>query len=115
MPELDLLQRYAARRDAEAFAQIVRDYQRLVFAPCRRRLHQSADLDDAVQETFLRLAQNAAQLRTNLGGWLHTCALNVATDLNRRQSTRQRHESAAARPDTASTDQQQLAELREQV
>ena len=91
MTPADLLGRYAARRDAEAFAEIVRLHQRMVFATCRRNLHDPSDLDDAVQETFLRLAQKAGELKSNLAGWLYRCAANVATDINRRRASRQKH------------------------
>src|SRR5262249_8945680 len=87
---------YAATLDPESFAQLVEQYQRLVFATCRRKLHDPADLDDAVQETFLKLAQKAGELKSNVGGWLHRCAVNVAIDINRRRSRQQRYESEAA-------------------
>src|SRR5580658_3014345 len=70
MTQANSFARYAATRDSEAFAEIVTRYQRLVFATCRRKLRNPADVDDAVQETFLRLAQRAAELHTNPGGWL---------------------------------------------
>src|SRR5690606_14744328 len=112
----ELLQQYARTRDAEAFAQLVERYQSLVFATCRRRLHTTADLDDAVQETFLRLATKSAEIRANLGAWLHTCAVNVATDLNRRRATTHRHERAVARPElTTDEAQRTLAELRDHL
>src|SRR5437588_3633303 len=76
MTQANLLQAYATHRDAESFAQIVRQYQRFIFATCRRRLQNADDVDDAVQETFLRLAQKAGELHSNIGGWLHTCAVN---------------------------------------
>ena len=114
--DVNLLQRYASGRDTEAFALLVRQYQRFVFATCRRRLQSTADVEDAVQETFLRLAQNAGRINSNVGGWLHRCAMNTATDLNRRRTTRTRHESAAAIPSDAASDaQRELAELRQQV
>lgn len=67
MTDTTLAQSYAATRDPEAFAALVTAYQQMVYSTCRRRLHNAGDLDDAVQETFLRLAQNAGTLRTNLG------------------------------------------------
>ena len=63
MTETTLLANYAMRRDAEAFAQLVTRYQRLIFATCRRVLHEPQDVDDAVQETFLRLAFTNVPLR----------------------------------------------------
>jgi RNA polymerase sigma factor (sigma-70 family) len=117
MTQADLLSAYATRRDPEAFAQIVSQYQRFIFATCRRRLQSAEDIDDAVQETFLRLAQKAGELHTNIGGWLHTCAVNVTIDLNRRRLSRQRHESATAAPPSkpADNEQQELTELREHL
>lgn len=117
MTQTNPLSAYAATRDAEAFAQIVEQYQRLVFATCRRKLHDPADLDDAVQETFLKLAQKAGELKTNVGGWLHRCAVNVSIDINRRRSRQRKHDSAAAdmRPEIAGDPQRMLADLREQL
>src|SRR5262245_403127 len=117
MSQADPVTTYATTRDAEAFAQLVNEYQRLVFATCRRKLHDQADVDDAVQETFLKLAQRAGELRSNVGGWLHRCAVNVAIDINRRRQRRAKYESqAAARPNRGSDDpQQMLTDLREQI
>jgi RNA polymerase sigma factor (sigma-70 family) len=114
--DVDLLSQYTRSRDAEAFAQIVERYQRLVFATCRRVLRDPNNLDDATQETFLRLAKNVEAKRINLGAWLHCCARNVAIDFNRRQATRFRHEFTAAHSvQTMDHSQQELAELREHL
>jgi RNA polymerase sigma factor (sigma-70 family) len=115
MTEAQLLNAYATHRDAEAFAEIVRRYQQLIFATCRRTLHHPDDTDDAVQETFLKLAQKAGDLRTNLGGWLHACAVHVCIDNNRRRDVRTRHESSAQPAPIATEPQIQLAELREHL
>jgi RNA polymerase sigma factor (sigma-70 family) len=116
MTQSDLIARYATNKDADAFAQIVEQYQQLVFATCQRVLHNRADVDDAVQETFLRLAQKASTLRSNLGGWLYTCATHIAADMNRRRRTRSRHESALDPKPVCETDSQRtLAELREHL
>ena len=95
--QVNLLHEYATRRDAEAFAKIVEQYQRLIFSTCRRKLHNSQDVDDAVQETFLRLAHKAGELHSNIGGWLHRCAVNVSVDMNRRRQARQRIRSMQRR------------------
>lgn len=107
---------YAIHKDAEAFAQTVSQYQRFVLATCRRQLRNPADVDDAVQETFLRLAQRAAELQTNIGAWLHTCAINISIDMNRRRAARHRHEaSTAAIPKPDADAQRTLTELREHL
>lgn len=117
MRTTELLARYASRHDAEAFAELVREYKSMVLATCRRRLRSTADVDDAVQETFLKLARGAGTIRVNVAAWLHRCAVNVSMDLNRRAETRTRHESAAAiAPTDGRTDaQRELAALREQL
>ena len=117
MSQVDLLNEYATRRDAEAFAKLVDQYQRLIFSTCRRKLHNSQDVDDAVQETFLRLAHKAGELHSNIGGWLHRCAVNVSVDMNRRRSARQKYEHAAAAQSPVGLEnvQVELAELREHL
>lgn len=115
MNSVHSIERYAKHRDAEAFSEIVRDYQSMVLATCRRQVHVPGDVDDAVQETFLKLAKNAGSLRSNVAAWLHRCATNIAHDLNRRAATRQRHESSAATSERSTDAQRELAELREHL
>src|ERR1700710_3153864 len=98
MTESELLDRYARFQDAEAFTLLVERYQRLILSTCRRRLHHSTDVDDAVQETFLRMAKAAGSVKSNLGAWLHRCAMNVSADLNRRGKTRLKYELQATPP-----------------
>jgi RNA polymerase sigma-70 factor (ECF subfamily) len=115
MTEFELLDRYAQYRDAEAFALLAERYQRLVLSTCRRRLHHAADVDDAVQETFLRMARGAGSLRSNVGAWLQRCAANVSADLNRRAQTRTRHESQVVPAEPGNDTRNELAELREHL
>ncbi|HEY1683578.1 MAG TPA: sigma-70 family RNA polymerase sigma factor [Tepidisphaeraceae bacterium] len=116
MSDAKLLHRYSLQRDAEAFAQIVEQYQRLVFSTCRRVLRDPNNIADATQETFLRLARTASAKQIHLGAWLHRCAMNVAIDFNRRQQTRRRHETAAARSEKSmDASQHELTELREHL
>jgi RNA polymerase sigma-70 factor, ECF subfamily len=74
-----------ARRDGEreaAFRELVGRYQRRVFAVCWRVLGSTSDAEDATQETFVRLARNAASFRgeAKLSTWLYRVAHNVCTD-----------------------------------
>ena len=96
MTDTLLTKTYAATRSPEAFASLVTHYQRMVFATCRRKLHHAADLEDAVQETFLRLAQNAHAVQNKVGAWLHRCAFNVSLDMNGRRTGGRRHEADVA-------------------
>lgn len=93
MTDIDALRRYADRGDPKAFEHLVRQYQAMVLAICRRRLSNPDDVDDAVQETFVKLAKNARRIRSNVAAWLHRCALNTALDLVRKNTIRRKHEA----------------------
>jgi RNA polymerase sigma factor (sigma-70 family) len=62
--------------DPTAWEEIVRRYSKLVSTTVRSFRLQDADALDAVQMTWLRLAENArqVQLPERLGGWLATTA-----------------------------------------
>src|SRR5207248_10726335 len=57
--DAELLGRYASRRDAEAFAELVARHGPAVLGACRRVLGPSADADDAFQAVFVGLARRA--------------------------------------------------------
>jgi len=69
----DLLLR-ARGGDPAAWEEIVRRYGRLVLAKARSFRLQEADVLDAVQMTWLRLAENCHRIQfpEHLGGWLAT-------------------------------------------
>lgn len=71
----NLLQRIAAK-DPTAWEEILRRYGKLVSATVRSFRLQEADALDAVQMTWLRLAENAHRVKypERLGGWLATTA-----------------------------------------
>jgi RNA polymerase sigma factor (sigma-70 family) len=56
----------------------------LVYAVCSRVLRQPTDIDDAVQETFIKFTRSADRIRTNLDAWLHACARTTALDIAKR-------------------------------
>jgi len=66
----------AARRDPSAWAEIIRRYNGVVWARVRSFRLQHADAGDAVQMTWLRLAENCGRVQhpDRLGGWLATTA-----------------------------------------
>jgi RNA polymerase sigma factor (sigma-70 family) len=80
LPPGELLSRYAARRDPEAFAGLVHQFGPLVLGTCRRVLGSSDDADDAFQAVFLALARQAGSFRDPqaLPAWLHRVSLRVA-------------------------------------
>ncbi|AWM36334.1 ECF RNA polymerase sigma factor SigE [Gemmata obscuriglobus] len=85
-PPAELLARYAAGRDPDAFAALVRQFGPLVLGTCRRVLGQSPDADDAFQTVFLALARRAGSFRdpATLPAWLHRVALRTARQVRPR-------------------------------
>ena len=77
MGDVEALLRYAERADADAFCLLVSRYQGLVFSACRRVLGNAGEAEDAVQETFIKLARQAGSIRTNPASWIFSCALNT--------------------------------------
>lgn len=82
------LLRLAGQGDAAAWKEIVRQYGGVVFAAVRSFRLQEADVLDAVQMTWLRLAENAHRVRDpqRLGGWLTTTARREAMRILRHQT-----------------------------
>ena len=95
------LRRYASDRDPQAFRQLVQSHHAMVVATCRRILLHEQDVEDAVQETFLKLARNAEKIRENPTAWLHGCATSTSVDLIRRETRRRARERTAAVPEVA--------------
>ncbi|MGA3067643.1 MAG: sigma-70 family RNA polymerase sigma factor [Tepidisphaeraceae bacterium] len=89
---LDLLRRWAATGDAEAFARIVHQYAGCVYATCLRVLGDSARAQDVSQETFFRLMRRPGDVTVNLGGWLHRTATHLSLDALRSENSRHRRE-----------------------
>lgn len=73
-PDVAELLEGVVRRDPSAWAEIMRRYGRLVLARARSFRLQEADVADAVQITWLRLAESCHTVRypERLGGWLVT-------------------------------------------
>jgi RNA polymerase sigma factor (sigma-70 family) len=78
-----LLREYVARRDAGAFAAIMRRHGGMVFGVCQRILWREQDAEDAFQATFLVLMRKAASLSRPklLGNWLYGVAYRVASKI----------------------------------
>ena len=79
------------RGDREAaFAELVRRYDRRVFAICLRQLGSRADAEDAAQDTFVHLARKAHQFRgdSRWSTFVYRVAVNACRDLQRREGRR---------------------------
>ena len=93
---LELLSTYARTRDAQAFAAIVKRHQNLVYSVCLREYSDPHRAEEAAQECFVKLAQQAANVRTSLSGWLHRCATRVCLQSIRSERARKRREETYA-------------------
>ncbi len=83
LTDRQLLERFAARRDASseaAFEVLVLRHGPMVLRVCRNVLRDRADADDAFQATFLVLVRRSDSIRQldSVGGWLYGVACRVA-------------------------------------
>lgn len=76
------------RGDSAAWEEVIRRYRNIVFATLRSFRLQEADVLDAVQMTWLRLAENVHQVQhpERLAGWLSTTARREALQILRQQA-----------------------------
>jgi RNA polymerase sigma-70 factor (ECF subfamily) len=80
--------------DAEAFGEIVRRWERRIFALTYGMLGREEDARDATQETFLAAFRNLRGFRgeAKVSSWLHRIAVNQC--LTRQRRAKVRNESA---------------------
>jgi len=94
-----LLRRFAARRDEDAFAELVGRHLGLVYHAALRQTGGVTQLaEDAAQATFSLLAAKAAKLAEHpeLAGWLYTTACHKARELRRGEQRRRQREHTAS-------------------
>ncbi|MFN0140507.1 MAG: RNA polymerase sigma factor [Pyrinomonadaceae bacterium] len=80
----------AVSDDREAFGEIVRRWERKIFALCFGMLGREDDARDAAQEAFIAAYRNLANFRgeAKVSSWLHRIAVNQCLTTKRRQKTR---------------------------
>jgi RNA polymerase sigma-70 factor (ECF subfamily) len=92
-PDEELLERFR-RGQADAFAALVRRYERELYGYLRRYLGDADLAEDVFQNTFLQLYTKRAQYETGrpVRPWLYTIATHQAIDALRRAG---RHQAAS--------------------
>jgi RNA polymerase sigma-70 factor, ECF subfamily len=80
----------AVRENPEAFGEIVRRWERKIFALCFGMLGREDDARDACQEAFIAAYRNLSNFRgeAKVSSWLHRIAVNQCLTIKRRQKTR---------------------------
>src|SRR5437763_8993198 len=76
--------------DPDSFGEIVRRWERKIFALCFGMLGREDDARDACQEAFIAAYRNVSRFRgeARVSSWLHRIAVNQCLTTKRRQKTR---------------------------
>ena len=80
----------AVSSDPDAFGEIVRRWERKIFALCFGMLTREDEARDAAQETFIAAYKNLDKFRgeSKVSSWLHRIAVNQCLTVKRRAKTR---------------------------
>ncbi len=80
----------AVSEDPDAFGEIVRRWERKIFALCFGMLSREDEARDAAQETFIAAYRNLSRFRgeAKVSSWLHRIAVNQCLTTKRRNKTR---------------------------
>ena len=80
----------AVGEDPQAFGEIVRRWERKIFALCFGMLGREDDAGDAAQEAFVAAYRNIKNFRgdAKVSSWLHRIAVNQCLTIKRRQKSR---------------------------
>ena len=80
----------AIKENPDAFGEIVKRWERKIFALCFGMLSREEDARDAAQETFISAYRNLANFRgeAKVSSWLHRIAVNQCLTKQRRTKVR---------------------------
>ena len=111
----DLLARFVADRDPDAFAALVRRHGPMVFGVCRRVIGDHHRAEDAFQAVFVTLARRAGAIDPPgaVGNWLYGAAYRTALEARTAARRRAAREQVVANPpELACTDPEPTGDLR---
>jgi len=80
----------AVKENPDAFGEIVKRWERKIFALCFGMLSREDEAKDAAQETFIAAYRNLSKFRgdAKVSSWLHRIAVNQCLTTKRRAKTR---------------------------
>ncbi len=80
----------AVKENPDAFGEIVKRWERKIFALCFGMLSREDEAKDATQETFIAAYRNLSKFRgdAKVSSWLHRIAVNQCLTTKRRAKTR---------------------------
>src|SRR3954471_21007495 len=85
-----------ARLERDVLEQLTWTHRPLVVSVCRRYLRRPEDVEDAVQDTFVKLARRGVKAGDNVAGWLGAAAYSSCVDLIRRTGRERRRQEGLA-------------------
>lgn len=87
----DALIRRCQKGDRQAFAQLIRNYQQMVFNLLYRIAPEGMDIEDIAQEVWLKVYQSISKLQNpkSFRSWLHKIAINSFHDRLRKRGYRE--------------------------
>lgn len=116
----ELVSRFVAARDEDAFAELLRRHGPTVFGVCRRVLGQAHDAEDAFQAVWVVFARRAGDVHPpgSVGHFLYGVAVRTATKARIMAAKRRLREVANAdqpRPEPKQTDPELAAILDDEL
>ncbi len=115
LPDGELVERFVASQDEEAFNALIHRHGPLVLTVCQRVLNNVQDAEDAFQATFLVLVRKARSIakRDSVASWLHGVAHRIAVRAKVANSRRQSIQRRVPRiPPTDTLNHVVMADLR---
>jgi RNA polymerase sigma factor (sigma-70 family) len=106
----ELLNRFVAGRDENAFVALLKRHGPMVLHVCRRNQANEQDAEDILQATYLLLARKAASIRKqeSVASWLYGVAYRLALGARGQTVRRQARERRAADMDKTSSISQEV-------